>query len=109
MNIIKPYLKLLKATRVFLLTLITLILLDMFVLGAWLKNFFVRANTSDYSPFSTDGQSNWVLVLVCVIALIIIIYIIGKLTSFVEDKKEDEPEEEEEDETTKNPVTKFNQ
>ena len=44
-----------------LISMFSLILIDMFILGGKLKDIFVRANTSDYSFFSTDGQSNYVL------------------------------------------------
>ena len=55
-----------KGFSIFCFGVATSILLDMFIFKAYLKNFLVRANTSSYSPYSTDGQSNWVLILVLV-------------------------------------------
>lgn len=41
------------------------ILLDMLVLGGKIKLWFIAvANTTSSSPFSTDGQSNWMLLLI---------------------------------------------
>ena len=56
--------KAMKGFSIFCFGVATSIILDMFVFKAYLKNLLVRANTSSYSPYSTDGQSNWVLILV---------------------------------------------
>jgi len=45
-----------------------IVLFDMFVLHGKLKLIWIAlANTSDYSPFSTDGQSNYMFVAVFII------------------------------------------
>jgi len=58
--------KVMEGFSIFCFGVATSILLDMFVFKAYLKNLLVKANTSSYSPYSTDGQSNWVLILVLV-------------------------------------------
>jgi hypothetical protein len=77
----------LRGVRMFLVGLVSLVLLDMFVLHGWLKDFFVRANTSDYSPFSTDGQSNWILVLISIGVILVISYLLIKTFGGTEENK----------------------
>lgn len=57
----------------YLIVLEALILADMFILKGYLKDFFVRANTSDISPFSTDGQSNYILILLILVIIFILV------------------------------------
>ena len=66
-----------KGFSIFCFGVATSILLDMFVFKAYLKNLLVKANTSSYSPYSTDGQSNWVLILVFV-AIGIMVYFVHR-------------------------------
>jgi hypothetical protein len=86
-------LKALRLFRLFLVGLASTILLDMFVFKAFLKNLLVRANTSDVSPFSTDGQSNYILIIVAITAVAVISYILyrfaGEPDAEEEDKKDD--------------------
>jgi len=65
--------KLLKGFRLFLIMLVSSILCDMFILHGKIKLFIIAvANTTEISPFSTDGQSNWILILVIIIVLLLI-------------------------------------
>ena len=75
----------------FCFTVASMIIIDMLILGGKMKLVILAlGNTSNYSPFSTDGQSNWVLVLF----LIGTIIFIGWLLSSVRGIEEEEPKEE---------------
>ena len=51
--------------QVFILAIISLVSFDMLVLGGKIKLWIIAvANTTSASPFSTDGQSNWILIFV---------------------------------------------
>ena len=68
-----------KGMQVFLLSVAGLILIDMLILGGKIKLIILAlGNTSDYSPFSSDGQMNWILLLVIGI-MILMIYIFLKV------------------------------
>lgn len=54
------------------------VLLDTFVLKQFLKNMLVKANTSDYSIYSTDGVANWIILITLLIFGPAIIYIIDR-------------------------------
>jgi len=57
--------KWLKAFQVFLGTVVLLVAFDMLVLGGKIKLWIIAvANTTSASPFSSDGQMNWILILV---------------------------------------------
>ena len=67
-----------------------LVAFDMLVLRGKIKLWIIAvANTTDYSPFSTDGQSNWVYLLVT-IGVIIGIAILVKLLQRDDGGKKDE-------------------
>ena len=71
------FIKILKGFNAFLMIVLGLILVDMLILGGKIKIFILAlGNTSDYSPFSTDGQSNWCLILVILLFIIVISAII---------------------------------
>ena len=57
--------KLIRCMQVFILAIVSLVSFDMLVLGGKIKLWIIaKANTTSASPFSTDGQSNWVLIFV---------------------------------------------
>lgn len=72
------YIKTLKAIRLFLVFIVSSLLLDMFVFKAYLKNLLVKANSSSVSPFSTDGQSNYTVLILSIIAIVVISAILHK-------------------------------
>ena len=72
-------LRLLKVIRFCLVSMVLLVLIDMFILGGKLKDILVKANTSDYSPFSTDGQSNYIFIFLAIIVCAIISYAILRI------------------------------
>lgn len=61
----------LRVFRVFLIGIASSIIIDMFILGGKLKDILVKANTSDISPYSSDGQMNYICLLTIVIAVIV--------------------------------------
>ena len=73
-------LRLLKVIRFCLVSMVLLVLIDMFILGGKLKDILVKANTSDYSFFSTDGQSNYIFIMVTLLAISFTSYIILRFT-----------------------------
>lgn len=88
---------LLRTFQVFLGVLASLILLDMFILKGKLKYAWIAyANTTSTSPFSTDGQSNYMLLLV-IMGVAIGTFILFKVLEGIPEI-EDEEEEKIEDE-----------
>jgi hypothetical protein len=71
--------KMLKGFKIFLIGIASSILIDMFILGGKLKDFLVKANTSDISPYSTDGQMNYICLLTIVICIILVYILITLL------------------------------
>ena len=67
---------------------------DTYVLHGFLKLWWIAvANTTSSSPFSTDGQSNIITVIVAVTGIAILTYICMKCGLFVkEEEKDDETE-----------------
>ena len=83
----------LRGIRALLIILGFLILGDMFILHGKIKYLILAlGNTTDYSPFSTDGQSNYIvlfliLILVIVISILLRLFVFGKPNT--EEEKED--------------------
>ena len=66
--------------------------IDTFVLGGKLKLWWIAvANTTNSSPYSTDGQSNIVIIVVCLSAIVALAWIISTILG-----KDDEDVQEEE-------------
>jgi len=71
--------KLIKSFQIFLGAVVFLVGFDMLILGGKIKLWIIAVgNTTNSSPFSTDGQSNWILILV-IIGIILLSYIVLKL------------------------------
>ena len=59
----KWIIKLLKIFQLFLISIISLVAIDTFILGGKMKLWFIAvANTTSASPFSTDGQMNFIFI-----------------------------------------------
>jgi LPXTG-motif cell wall-anchored protein len=70
--------KVLRGFQIFLGIIVSLVTFDMLVLGGKIKLWIIAvANTTSASPFSTDGQSNWIFILLG-LGVILLIYLILK-------------------------------
>lgn len=82
-----------KGIQIFSIVLGLSILTDMFILGGKIKLFIkAYANTTDYSPFSTDGQSNYVLlfvIFIVIVAVYILFKLLGHLDEIVDEKEKE--------------------
>jgi LPXTG-motif cell wall-anchored protein len=68
--------KVLRGFQIFLGIIVSLVAFDMLALGGKIKLWIIAvANTTSASPFSTDGQSNWIFILLG-LGIILLIYII---------------------------------
>lgn len=68
--------KVLRCLQIFLGIVVSIVAFDMLVLGGKIKLWIIAvANTTSASPFSTDGQSNWIFILLG-LGIILLIYII---------------------------------
>ena len=72
--------RILRGGQIFLGIIASLVLIDMLILEGKIKLWIIAiANTTDASPFSTDGQSNWIFILGVVIVIGITWLILNKL------------------------------
>ena len=89
----KYFKKFIRCFQIFIGIIAFIVGFDMLVLHGKLKLLWIAmANTTSSSPFSTDGQSNWMLILI-IIAIIIVTYILTKILSNLgNDVEEDDKE-----------------
>lgn len=59
------------------------VILDTFCLKQFLKNIMVKANTSSYSPYNTDGVFNIIIIFALVIAIPFIVKVIENIPDSV--------------------------
>jgi len=85
----------LRCFQIFLGAVAFLVGFDMLILGGKIKLWWIAmGNTTSSSPFSTDGQSNWILILIIVGVVLLVAYLLN--TPIFRDKEEKEDESEEE-------------
>ena len=81
----KWYNKTLRGFRAILIIYASLVIIDMFILKAKIKNMIVAlGNTSSVNPMGTDGMVNYLVILFCVA---LALWIIPKYFGHKEDKE----------------------
>jgi uncharacterized membrane protein len=81
--------KALKCFQVFCGAVAFLVAFDMLVLGGKIKLWVIAvANTTSYSPFSTDGQSNWLFIFT-IIGIGLLSYLAYRLLDSKKENKKD--------------------
>jgi len=69
------------------------VVLDTFVLNQFLKNLMVKANTSSYSPYNTDGVANIIVIFFLLFGVPFIYYALKFFRTMKEEDKKPEEDE----------------
>ena len=93
----------------FLLWTVASVTVDTYILGGKLKLLWIAiANTTSSSIYSTDGQSNIVIIIVALTGLIIFAYILGKCGVFSSDEDQGMSSEKDKSSDDDSPTLKKN-
>ena len=85
-----------RSMQVFIGVIISLVAFDMLVLGGKIKLWIIAvANTTTSSPFSTDGQSNWMLLFIGIGVIAFLAYLNRKFTPEKQDENKDKDDKQE--------------